>query len=52
VNYEITDQNNKSHFVHVNRLKIAHNTDLWKSKQHRNPTKETREKEKKHLDEE
>ena len=51
VNYEIIDQNNKSQVVHVNRLKIAHNTDLWKPK-HRNATRKTREKEKKHLDEE
>jgi len=34
----------------VNRLKIAHNTDLGKPKQHRNATKKTREKEKKYLD--
>jgi len=33
VNYEIMDQNNKSQTVHVNRLKIALNTDLWKPKQ-------------------
>jgi hypothetical protein len=39
VNYEIMDQKNKSQVVHVNRLKIAHNTDLWKPKQHRNATK-------------
>jgi len=41
-----------SQVVHVNRLKIAHNTDLWKPKQHRNATKKTREKAKKHLGEE
>ena len=41
-----------SQVVHVNRLKIAHNTDLWKPKQHRNATKKTREKVKKRLDEE
>jgi len=52
LNYEIMDQNNKSQVVHVNRLKIAHNTDLWEPKQHRNSTKKAREKEKKHLDEE
>jgi len=52
VNYEIIDQNNKSQVVHANRLKIAHNTDLWKPKQHRNATRKTREKEKRHLDEE
>jgi len=52
VNYEIIDQNNNSQIVHVNRLKIAHNTDLWKPKQHRNATKKTREKVKKHLGEE
>jgi len=52
VNYEIIDQNNKSQVVHVNRLKIAHNTDRWKPKQHRNATRKTREKEKRHLDEE
>ena len=52
MNYEIMDQNNKSQVVHVNRMKIAHNTDLWKPKQQRNATKKTREKEKKHLDEE
>jgi len=52
VNYEIMDQNNKSHVVHVNRLKIAHNTDLSKRKQHRNATKKTLENLKKHLDEE
>jgi len=52
VNYEIMDQNNKSQVVHVNRLKDAHNTDLWKPKQHRNATKKTREKVKRHLDEE
>jgi hypothetical protein len=46
------DQNNMSQVVHVNRLKIAHNTDLWKPKQHRNATKKAREKVKKHLDEE
>jgi hypothetical protein len=46
------DQNNKSQVVHVNRLKIAHNTDLWKPKQHRNATKKTHEKVKYHLDEE
>jgi len=28
VNYEIMDQNNKAQIVHVNRLKIAYNTDL------------------------
>jgi hypothetical protein len=44
VNYEIMDQNNKSQVVYVNRLKIAHNTDLWKPKQHRNATKKTCEK--------
>jgi hypothetical protein len=38
--------------VYVNRLKIAHNTDLWKPKQHRNAKKKTREKVKKLLDEE
>jgi hypothetical protein len=52
VNYEIMDQNKKSQNVHVNRLKIAHNTGLWKAKQHRNSTKKTREKMKKLLDEE
>jgi hypothetical protein len=52
VNNEIIDQNNKSQIVHVNCLKIAHNNDLWKPKQHRNAKKKTREKEKKHLDEE
>ena len=50
MNYEIIDKNNKSQIVHVNRLKIAHNTDFWKPKQHRNATKKTHEKEKKHLD--
>jgi len=44
------DQNSKSQVVHVNRLKIAHNTDLWKPKQHRNATKKTCEEDKKHLD--
>jgi len=28
VKYEIIDQNNKSQVVHVNRMEIAHNTDL------------------------
>jgi len=51
-NYEIIDQNNKSQVVHVNRLKIAHNTDLWKPKQHRNATNKTREIVKNPLDEE
>jgi len=52
MNYEIMDQNNKSQIVHVNHLKAAHNTDLWKPKQHRNATKKTRENVKKPLDEE
>jgi len=51
VNHEIMDQNNKSQVVHVSRPKIVHNTDLWKRKQHRNATKESREKVKMHLDE-
>jgi hypothetical protein len=40
-----------SQVVHVSRPKIVHNTDLWKRKQHRNATKESREKVKMHLDE-
>jgi len=52
VNHEIMDQNNKSQVVHVSRPKIVHNSDLWKRKHHRNATKETREKLKRHLDEE
>ena len=44
VNYEIMDQNNKSHVVQVNRLKIARNTDLWKPKRHRNAKNKTRRK--------
>jgi len=52
VNYKIVDQNNKTQVVHVNRLKIAHNTDLWKPKQHRNATQKTSGNVKKHLDEE
>jgi hypothetical protein len=52
VNYEIMDQNNTTQIVHVNRLKIAHNTDLWKPKQHRNSTKKTWEKVRKHLEDE
>jgi len=46
VNYEIIDENNKSQVVFVNRLKIVHNTGLWKPKQHRKDTRKTREKEK------
>jgi hypothetical protein len=33
-------------------LKTAHNTDVWKPKQHRNAIKKTREKVRKHLEEE
>jgi hypothetical protein len=38
--------------VDVNHLKTAHNTNLWKPKQHRNAIKKTRENVKNPLDEE
>jgi hypothetical protein len=52
VQYKILDQNNKMQVAHVYRLKIAHNTDLWKTKQHRNATKKTSGNLKKHSDKE
>jgi hypothetical protein len=32
LNYEIVDQNGKKQTVHVNRLKLSHNTEIWKPK--------------------
>jgi hypothetical protein len=52
VNYQFMDQNNKSQVVHVFCLKITHNTDIWKPRQYGNAAKETREKVRKHIDEE
>ena len=30
MNYDIIDQNGKKQIVHVNRLKLAHNPEIWK----------------------
>jgi len=32
LNYKILDQNNKQQVVHVNRIKIAYNSEVWKPK--------------------
>jgi len=32
LNYKIVDQNNKQHVAHVNRIKRAYNSEVWKPK--------------------
>jgi hypothetical protein len=40
------DQNTKTQVLHINRLKLAHNTDSWKPQPRRIAKKKTRRKEK------
>jgi len=51
LNNEKIDQNNKKHFVHVNRLKKANISGLWKPKLQQNLVKKTHKSATKHLDE-
>ena len=45
LNYEIISMNNKTQVVHVNRLKISYNPEIWKSKQKpKNPRIRTEKK--------
>jgi len=44
LNYEIVDQNNKKQTVHVNRLKLAYNSEAWKPKLERKNVKQFRKK--------
>ena len=45
LNYEIISMNHKTQVVHVNRLKIAHNPEIWKPKQKsENPRIQTEKK--------
>jgi len=44
LNYEIVDQNNKKQTVHVNRLKLAYNSEAWKPKAERRTVKKLRKK--------
>ena len=39
LNYEITDPKDKKQVVHVNRLKLAENSELWKPKTRKKPEK-------------
>jgi len=49
---EIIDQNNKKQYVHVNRLKKANISGLWKPKFQHNVVKKTHTTATKYLDEE
>jgi hypothetical protein len=44
LNYEIVDQNNKKQTVHVNRLKLAYDSEAWKPKAERKTVKKLRKK--------
>ena len=44
LNYEIVDQNNKEQTVHVNRLKLAYDSEAWKPKAERKTVKKLRKK--------
>jgi len=39
LNYEIIDQKNRKQVVHVNRIKIAYNTEAWNSQEERKPSR-------------
>jgi len=44
LNYEIVEQNNKKQTVHVNRLKLAYDSEAWKPKLERKNVKQFRKK--------
>jgi len=44
LNYEIVDQNNKKQTVHINKLKLAYDSEAWKPKLERKNVKQFRKK--------
>jgi len=44
LNYEIVDQNNEKQTVHVNKLKLAYDSEAWKHKSERKTVKKARKK--------